>query len=192
MIYSNIFPFHADTWGTVSDWAAVIVYGVTGYLIFRTLKSQLKVQELQQKYTQIETYNHIQNIQPIFNLETSDITSQVVDETLYVKNLMCQFKLNNNIAKNVSCEFNISVEVSNIKEPSKKYIEFINSLEGFSLNFQFDTKGIVSFLGSISYWIDIDFYLNYEDREGNKYHQKCNLTITQARIYVKSEHPISI
>jgi hypothetical protein len=65
MIYSNIFPFHADTWGTVSDWAAVIVYGVTGYLIFRTLKSQQEVQRTQNELFKIERIRFNESIKPI-------------------------------------------------------------------------------------------------------------------------------
>jgi len=191
MIYGNIFPLPADVWGTVSDWAAVIVYGITGYLIYRTLQSQLKVQELQQIHAKIERYNHIQNILPAFNLEVSDVIANVNIDELHVKNVTCIFKLNNNVAKNVSYKVEVQVVVNNFSISGDNDFQFINSGEGFNISFNFDTKSIKYFPGSISYWIDINFLISYEDIEKNHYNQKCLLTITQNKSYVKSGYPIS-
>jgi len=48
------FPFHADVWGTASEWVMIIVTMITAYFLWKTLKSQKEVQETQNKLLKIE------------------------------------------------------------------------------------------------------------------------------------------
>lgn len=53
MDINNFDPFNSEVWGTFSDWAMVSVTGLTALLLLKTLRSQIKVQELQQKMFEI-------------------------------------------------------------------------------------------------------------------------------------------
>lgn len=46
--WNNFGPLNPNIWGNVSDWVMVTVTGVTGYLIWRTFRSQLEVTRIQQ------------------------------------------------------------------------------------------------------------------------------------------------
>jgi hypothetical protein len=48
------FPFHADVWGTASEWVMIIVTTVTAYFLWKTLQSQKEVQETQNRFLKIE------------------------------------------------------------------------------------------------------------------------------------------
>jgi hypothetical protein len=48
------FPFHADVWGSVSDWVMILVTAVTAYFLYNTLKSQKEVQQAQNELLTIE------------------------------------------------------------------------------------------------------------------------------------------
>jgi len=51
---NNFGPFEADVWGTVSDWALVIVTALTAIFIYRTFRAQLNVTEDQSELLKIE------------------------------------------------------------------------------------------------------------------------------------------
>jgi len=71
-ISSDLFtyPFIADVWGTFSDWAMVIVTGLTLYFIVKTFRSQQHVQNLQLKMTLIENERYRFEIMPKFNVHS--------------------------------------------------------------------------------------------------------------------------
>jgi len=87
MNLNNFGPFKADVWGTVSDWTYVLVAAVTGFLIWRTLRSQQRVQSLQQRLTEIESHRFRESIKPKFDLKiksTKEITQIPDHQTLDV------------------------------------------------------------------------------------------------------------
>ncbi|HEY4323107.1 MAG TPA: hypothetical protein VGN20_03955 [Mucilaginibacter sp.] len=51
---NSFVPFESDVWGTVSDWAMVIVTGITAIFIYRTFRAQLKVTKDQTELLKIE------------------------------------------------------------------------------------------------------------------------------------------
>lgn len=61
--------FSAGVWGTVSDWAMVVVAGVTGILIWRTLRSQMKVQESQDLQTLLQVDEYTARIYPQLDIQ---------------------------------------------------------------------------------------------------------------------------
>lgn len=63
------FPFQASIWGTVADWAIVAVTAATLWYLVKTLRSQLKVQELQQKSTAIQNSMYLREFRPSFVLQ---------------------------------------------------------------------------------------------------------------------------
>lgn len=62
------FPFSADVWGTASDWVIIIVTATTAYYLYQSLKSQRKIQRMQQKVTKIEEYDYLMKIKPDFEI----------------------------------------------------------------------------------------------------------------------------
>jgi hypothetical protein len=64
----------ASVWGTVSDWVMIAVTTGTLYFILRTFRSQLKVQQLQQQYTNIENEKFRLEVVPSFDLKISQKT----------------------------------------------------------------------------------------------------------------------
>ena len=58
------FPFHADVWGTVSDWVMVTVTAITAYFLYNTLKSQKEVQHVQNTLLRIEQIRLQQDYKP--------------------------------------------------------------------------------------------------------------------------------
>lgn len=97
-IYNDIFPdtkkFNAEVWGTVSDWMVIAITVVTAVYLYRTLKSQMEVQKMQQEITQIETHIFRERIRPILN-----ILDQEYDPT--------RFKIS----------FKISIQQNSLKHP---------------------------------------------------------------------------
>lgn len=61
----NDYPHDATVWGTVSDWAMVVVTATTAIVIWRTLRSQTKVEE-------VEVRRHLYSILPQFHILNAD------------------------------------------------------------------------------------------------------------------------
>lgn len=61
---TDIFPFYAEVWGTVSDWVMIAVTAGTAVFLFLTLRSQIKVQKAQQKIMRIEYNKFLDYIKP--------------------------------------------------------------------------------------------------------------------------------
>lgn len=55
--------FDPDIFGSFTDWLTAFIAGVTGYYIWRTLKSQQEVQKLQTKQTKVLSLNYFKEIQ---------------------------------------------------------------------------------------------------------------------------------
>ena len=54
LLLNSFGPFESDVWGTVSDWAMVIVTTLTAIFIYRTFREQLKVTKDQGELLKIE------------------------------------------------------------------------------------------------------------------------------------------
>ncbi|SMC52727.1 hypothetical protein [Pedobacter nyackensis] len=72
------FPFISEVWGTSSDWVMVLVTGITAYFLWRTLRSQTTVQNLQQDLHRIEVERFIkdQNLKMSIVIFQPDIVKQ--------------------------------------------------------------------------------------------------------------------
>ena len=69
MNINNFGPFNSDVWGTVSDWFIGLITLGTVYFLYKTLKSQIKVQLQQQAITEIELRRYLDAIKPDLNGE---------------------------------------------------------------------------------------------------------------------------
>ncbi|MDR2269392.1 MAG: hypothetical protein LBF27_00685 [Sphingobacterium sp.] len=61
--------FHAETWGTISDWFTYLVTLIGGVFIYKTLESQMTAQEDQSILKQIELNKHLYSIKPSFKFD---------------------------------------------------------------------------------------------------------------------------
>lgn len=93
----NFNCLNALAWGTVADWMMVLVASITGFLIWKTFNSQLKVQKDQQLIAKIESRRYKQECLPELvckcsNQEVKDHGSFVTYEVVLnfsVKNHPC-------------------------------------------------------------------------------------------------------
>ena len=69
------FPFHADVWGTASEWVMICVTLTTAYFLWQTLKSQKEVQQTQNRLLKIEQLRIKEDFKP--NLKYSRIVTDV-------------------------------------------------------------------------------------------------------------------
>lgn len=72
VINNSMIFFNPLVWGTVSDWVVVLVTALTARYLWKTLQSQLKVQELQGKITLIENDRYRQEHVPKFKFKIID------------------------------------------------------------------------------------------------------------------------
>jgi hypothetical protein len=165
MIYADIFPFHADVWGTVSDWAAVTVYAITGYLIFRTLKSQQEVQQTQNELYKIERIRLNESIKPILKYSGSTNLMKTEDDNKKVFTIKV-------INETSSLATNISKIVSENKQSNQIFIplSFSDTRKHLAkgdepLLFHFLIEKDCNLSGFIS------FALHYQDIAGTTYKQ---------------------
>lgn len=70
-------PHNAQVWGSVSDWAMVLVTGVTAWFIWRTLSEQMIV-------SKIEANKHRYSILPKFIVSQSDTNNSEVSVKLNI------------------------------------------------------------------------------------------------------------
>ena len=81
-----ILKFNADVWGTVSDW--VMVFVTTGTLLglYFTLRSQVKVENIQLKLAKLEEDTYIRSIMPTFAIHESHEATSVLDLVFILTN----------------------------------------------------------------------------------------------------------
>lgn len=77
------FPYHAEIWGTVSDWIMILVTGVTAYYLYHTLISQNSVLDLERsKYKEAN--------QPIFSGRFLSYMDNIVQIRIECKSKMAK------------------------------------------------------------------------------------------------------
>jgi len=181
MDINNFGPFNADTWGTVSDWFVALVTLVTAYYLYKTLKSQLKVQELGQQALEFERVRFTRETRPDFEL--TGIDSKIV-------------------RTNDSDELEVIVTIKNIASHSAYNVRIIvdNDLDKWVLDESWKDQhevvsGAVLYAGfkgpSFSdkkpvYAIDVNIFdpliriiINYQDVFKNNYSQRAFVRLTQ-------------
>ncbi|MET4142868.1 hypothetical protein [Pedobacter sp. UYP1] len=144
--------FNPKEWGTVSDWVTIIVYTITGYLIYRTLRSQLSIQ-------QIESNRAAREIRPVFSLLT------ITSGNLYTIKLVCE----HNIAFDVHTSYNIDASMDN-----KENLIF----QGKS-HYTFIKPGAPSWdsSGNVGEYMPNGFLqVRFKDEDGRQYQQRLSFS----------------
>ncbi|WDF79531.1 hypothetical protein PQ469_05880 [Mucilaginibacter sp. KACC 22773] len=148
MAINNFGPFQSDVWGTVSDWITILVYLITAYFIYKTLRSQLAIQR-------IESNRASREIRPYFSLETR------IDENKTGLKLVCH----NHTAFDVYTGVNIDASLNptgDLNLQSKNYFHFIKpGQDSWYTNPMWGNPFVNGCL-----------QINYKDEDGREYEQK--------------------
>ena len=172
-------PFNFDVWGTVSEWVYVFVTAITGYLIWRTLRSQQKVQKLQQTLAEIESHRFRESNKPKFGLKIKSNT-QFLQNPGKIK-LEASFTISalNHVA------FDVAIVIQPVGDfdfqPNEGYPKLYKKIiPGMSPTL----KGIVN--SSIldkedenKYLLNFDVVLEYQDLYKNHYKQIIRCAINE-------------
>lgn len=102
-----------EIWGTVSDWFIVIITLVTAVFLYKTLfaqnktlDSQLKVQEEQNRLFKIEELKYLREIKPVVELQISKVP-------IYEEGLLTHLGLSINLTVSKAVDINHKVYTSN-------------------------------------------------------------------------------
>lgn len=166
---ASIRPFAADVWGTVSDWAMVVVAGITGILMWSTLRSQMKVQKSQDLQTLMQVDEYTARIYPQLNIKLLQRMPPSAAE------------LAKNDLLNRPHRFHITIE--NMGEGDARELTFLDTLHnderlvGDISNGATVTSDIIFRTPTVGKnalgleWLEYNLLLQYSDRMGSVYEQ---------------------
>ncbi|WP_215223165.1 hypothetical protein [Echinicola shivajiensis] len=98
-------PFSPDIWGTVSDWAMVLVATLTAIFLILTFKEQHSL-------TRIEVARHKENLRPVLMVDTRE--SEVNRRVITQRTINLVFWFEKNVAKDIVFEFSSESDVDSI------------------------------------------------------------------------------
>lgn len=170
------FPFLSSVWGSVSDWALILVTAFTLYFLRKTLKSQLKVQELQLKNTLIENERYRMEHIPKFHIEALN-TPYIKDEFEYHTEIILKFELLVSHIKECSIEV---ISDNSILYPSNKNVYSTTSMgKNYTHELMFRLKSTHSSLETDGMILKLN--IKFTDPVSNKYIQQCDITFFENR-----------
>jgi len=184
MHINNFGPFQADVWGTVSDWIMIGVTTGTAIFLYLTLKSQQKVQKLQQSITDIESYRFRESIKPEFDIQ---VKSDIISSTGNSIKLKAYYtlKTKKHAAHNVIISViddNDQFKPENFENPVHfDNVELNNHLLLYG---EFETECLYKNEKAI-FFAGLKIFIDYSDIKGNKYEQRISYIITD-------ENPIEL
>lgn len=161
-------PFSPEVWGSVSDWAYIVVTTTTLYFIYRTFRSQLEVQRMQLKITNIENERYRVESLPVFEAEMMEDQPYQYDQVADPLKLLVTigFGLKKNECKN------LKLIVSSHMAESLEWKHLVG-------NFDYIMAGGANLIDIVilkknddPFWMfPIELSFNFEDMVGNHYKQ---------------------
>jgi hypothetical protein len=190
MNINNWGPFDAGVWGTVSDWAMVIVTLGTAIVLVKTLRSQKEGQRLQQFITDIESERYRIEYLPKFEIAAGNINNVVIGATIR-STVHFKLKLLENEAKEVNVIGkhgtgriqNILISVGTIGQHMP--IQVVYPVTEYDLYFTVLPNTIL-FPNEGCYFF---FALTFKDSIGNGYEQLCSISFKEAFLNFSSGKP---
>jgi hypothetical protein len=208
MNINNFGPFDPAVWGTISDWVVILIYIVTGCIVYKTLKSQLVLQQLQQKQIDVLLFNHKKESKPEFELSISDSDKSLLhmvyemgygfDED-YLLNF--NFKLKYNQAKNISLiiEDEAGIELDPYMNDVIDWMDIGQSFRiSYNYNMFSDIKEpeiknlLLKAMKIKGPFCDRTFQINFQDYSGINYKQFITFRFDENIIRFLSETPIEL
>jgi hypothetical protein len=158
------FPFHADVWGTASEWAMILVTSITAIFLYRTLKSQQVVQKAQIKLLEIEQLRLKEDYKPAlrYSIYQDGKIPKTAGQTLI------SIAVTNN-SDNPALKIRLLSYSSEFLSTGIPHEQDVISKEVF-MSIHFIANSRYNTMASIIF----DFKLSYEDLAGTKYHQKVS------------------
>ena len=190
-MFSTLLLLDASVWGTVSDWTSIGVNVGAALLIYKTLKSQVAVQRLQEKVTEIEHAGFVKSIEPKFDLEirVGSPTLDLEPGNYLTFDVKCFLNLTNNPAKNVklNCVWPWVSDGVPTNEELIQEREFLNYGDNFTMGLN---VRVGHFFNIQSYVFVIKFLLHYSDTQGNKYSQTITARVSNEEVKKAIGNPI--
>ncbi|MGM9478932.1 hypothetical protein ACS5PU_21090 [Pedobacter sp. GSP4] len=176
MDINNFGVFNSNTWGTVSDWAMVIVTMLTAFYLIRTFNAQYEIKK-------IELWKYLETIKPIYTVELIH-TNVINSKSNYDLDLSFVISNTNGVAKNVT------LDIFSTFEGWKFYID-----SKIPLELPIREYSIVSTMISATYSSEksgaaCTFKFEFSDNVGNLYRQMCVFSAMNSNLDVKTSIPI--
>ena len=192
-MYNNLLLLDASVWGTVSDWTSIGVNFGVGLLIYKTLKSQVAVQKLQEKVTAMEHTGFVKSIEPKFELDLKlDSPKFDIEAGRFLTfNVQCFVNLTKNPAKDVklNCVWPWVNEGDGMSTETElnQESEFLNYGDNFTMGLN---VRVGHFFNIDSYVFVIKFLLNFSDMQGNEYSQTITARVSNEEVRKVISNPI--
>lgn len=156
------YPFIADVWGTVSDWVMIAVTGLTAYFLYKTLRSQTKIQKMQQKITDIEDFKFKSSLMPKFVVKGNtphypSNTNEAIKADYWLE------LSNENQAKNIKISGVLSDATQVVEKEWRESSLSVKDRLHIAHHFKTDNVAVCSFFYKLNVY--------YEDIAGHGYHQ---------------------
>ncbi|HZY35465.1 MAG TPA: hypothetical protein VFE53_02385 [Mucilaginibacter sp.] len=155
------FTFHADVWGTVSDWVMIVVTIATAIAIFLTLKSQKEVQNTQNRLFEIEHIRLREDYKPEFRYSRFYGEANAKPNQFPIS--IAAQNISDKAARNLSIKLFGNENILGYSLQSNTQ-NMIKGSENAKMHFLFGNWDVV-------YRDGFGFTLHYEDLVGTKYRQ---------------------
>lgn len=157
------FPFLSDVWGSVSDWAMILVTAITARYLYFSLKSQKEIQKMQKRITDIEDFRFRNAMMPKF-VAKGNATKYPFNTKDTIRADYWLELVNSNSAKNIKIKGLLNDDESTFEKEWNKGIASPEDNK-VSIEYQFNTTNIQKC--AFGYKLNVTF----EDMAGHKYHQ---------------------
>lgn len=171
------YPFQAKVWGTVSDWAMVIVTGFTAYYLVKSFKAQVDNNNIQtktlleqQKLTIIEQYIHRERVKPSFSLRPFP-KEKIIEHNIAKFSYSFHFIVQNGTAKNIVIKaflFNHESGVNQELFTSTDDEKYPGDNIGF-METAYEQKKLEEQIDNADYVFRFEFFIEYDDILDNHY-----------------------
>ena len=180
------FPFHADVWGTASEWVMIIVTTVTAYFLYNTLKSQKEVQQAQNKLLEIEQLRLREQFKPIIGYyEFLDNTREKYVHKMKKDSEFLSISVKN-IGDNVAINYDFFTPKNSQAESVEKFFSQPSLIKGENAHIHFIVRNIKP-KNPINY--GFTFYFFYSDLVGNRYTQRVLCQKENGEVVIRSHIP---
>jgi len=186
--------FNVTVWGTVSDWIMIFVTAITAGFILSTLRSQMKVQKLQENTSHIENERFRFEIMPSFEIkcETNNGSEKETGIDIY---LYFELKLIANPAKNIQVSFNQNLCGLILQEGANTSKIFMNVGTNLLFDGHFHSAKNPSRADNFHkiFWdCPLSIKVEFEDINNNKYEQFLVGDLNALETNLKAYQPVFI
>lgn len=181
------FPFHADVWGSASEWVMILVTLLTAILLYKTLKSQNEVQQAQNKLLEIEQTRLRQQFRP--DIQYHDFSDSIGDK--HRPKLKKTSELVSVAVKNHSENAAIDYDFPRFNNPQVEVAETFHSQPSLVKGTEYASiYFIIKNIGTKNKaTYNFTFFFTYHDLIGTKYIQRVLCQKENGQLTIRSHIP---